>query len=96
MHCGALTARIQVINLRSLRPLDTESIIASVKKTNRMVTVEGGWPQSGIGAEVIASVMESEAFDYLDAPCERITGADIPTPYAANLEPEAFPQVKPM
>eukprot|EP00656_Telonema_subtile_P023229 TRINITY_DN245_c0_g1_i1.p1 TRINITY_DN245_c0_g1~~TRINITY_DN245_c0_g1_i1.p1 ORF type:complete len:355 (-),score=115.46 TRINITY_DN245_c0_g1_i1:299-1363(-) len=84
----------EVLNLRSLRPLDKDAIIKSVKKTNRLVTVEGGWPQSGIGAEVIATVMETEAFDYLDAPAERICGADIPTPYAANLEPEAFPQVK--
>jgi len=84
----------EVINLRSLRPLDTAAIVNSVKKTNRLVTVEGGWPQSGIGAEVIAQVMETEAFDYLDAPAERVTGADIPTPYAANLEPEAFPQIK--
>eukprot|EP00658_Telonema_sp_P-2_P078520 TRINITY_DN736_c0_g1_i2.p1 TRINITY_DN736_c0_g1~~TRINITY_DN736_c0_g1_i2.p1 ORF type:complete len:312 (-),score=105.48 TRINITY_DN736_c0_g1_i2:321-1256(-) len=83
----------EVVNLRSLRPLDTETIVNSVKKTNHLVTVEGGWPQSGIGAEVIAQVMESEAFDYLDAPAERICGADIPTPYAGNLEPEAFPQV---
>jgi len=83
----------EVLNLRSLRPLDKQAIIDSVKKTNRMITVEGGWPQSGVGAEVIATVMETDAFDYLDAPCERICGADIPTPYAANLEPQAFPQV---
>merc|ERR1712216_199685 len=82
----------EVLNLRSIRPLDREAIVKSVMKTNRLVTVEGGWPQSGIGAEVISSVMESEAFDYLDAPCERICGADIPTPYAENLEPMAFPQ----
>jgi len=84
----------EVINLRSIRPMDHQAIIDSVKKTNRLVTVEGGWPQSGIGAEIIACVMETEAFDYLDAPAERICGADIPTPYAANLEPEAFPQTK--
>lgn len=82
----------EVINLRSLRPLDTEAIIASVKKTNHMVTVEGGWPQSGIGAELIATIMETEAFDYLDAPIERICGADIPMPYTASLEAQAIPQ----
>jgi len=82
----------EVINLRSLRPLDTETIIESVKKTNHMVTVEGGWPQSGIGAELIATVMETEAFDYLDAPVERICGADIPMPYTATLEDQAVPQ----
>jgi len=82
----------EVINLRSLRPLDTDAIIASVKKTNHMVTVEGGWPQSGIGAELIATIMETEAFDYLDAPIERICGADIPMPYTASLEAQAIPQ----
>ena len=81
----------EVVNLRPLRPLDTASIINSVKKTNRLVTVEGGWPQCGIGSEICAVVMESEAFDYLDAPVHRVTGADIPTPYAKNLEDQAFP-----
>eukprot|EP01080_Neovahlkampfia_damariscottae_P000018 gene18-4269_t len=84
---------VEVINLRSLRPLDTETIIKSVKKTNHLVTLEEGWPQSGVGAEVIAAVMESEAFDYLDAPAMRIHGADIPTPYAEILEKKAFPQI---
>jgi len=82
----------EVINLRSLRPLDTECIINSVMKTNHVVTVEGGWPQSGIGAEIIATIMETEAFDYLDAPVERICGADIPMPYTASLEAQAIPQ----
>ncbi len=62
-----------------------ESIVQSVKKTGRCVTVEEGWPQSGVGAEIIAKIME-EAFDYLDAPVIRITGKDVPLPYAANLE----------
>jgi len=83
----------EVINLRSLRPLDSATIIESVKKTNHVVTVEGGWPQSGIGAEIIATIMETEAFDYLDAPIERICGADIPMPYTASLEAQAIPQV---
>jgi len=82
----------EVINLRSLRPLDTETIIKSVCKTNHVITVEGGWPQSGIGAEIIATIMETEAFDYLDAPVERICGADIPMPYTASLESQAIPQ----
>jgi len=81
----------EVINLRSIRPLDIETIIKSVKKTNRLVTVEGGFPFCSIGSEICAQIMESDAFDYLDAPVERVTGADIPTPYAANLEALAFP-----
>lgn len=82
----------EVINLRTLRPLDRATIVASVQKTNRMVTVEEGWPQSGVGAELGAIIYESEAFDYLDAPVERVTGADVPMPYAENLETMALPQ----
>ncbi len=81
----------EVINLRSLRPLDTETIVASVKKTNRLVTVEEGWPYAGIGAEVAMRVIE-EAFDWLDAPPVRVHGVDVPLPYAANLEKLALPQ----
>jgi len=81
----------EVINLRTIRPLDIEPVIASVKKTNRLVTVEGGFPAFGLGSEICAQIMESEAFDYLDAPVERVTGADIPTPYATNLESLSFP-----
>ncbi|KAJ3304817.1 hypothetical protein HDV03_002359 [Kappamyces sp. JEL0829] len=84
--------KAEVINLRSIRPLDTETIVNSVKKTNHLVTVEGGWPQFGVGSEIVAQIMESDAFNYLDAPVFRVTGADIPTPYAANLEKFAFPQ----
>ncbi|KAG0274007.1 pyruvate dehydrogenase E1, beta subunit, partial [Linnemannia gamsii] len=84
----------EVINLRSIRPLDTETIIKSVKKTNRLVTVEGGWPQYGVGSEICAQIMESEAFDHLDAPVVRVTGADVPTPYAQNLEAFAFPDTE--
>ncbi len=72
--------------------MDTEAIIKSVKKTHRLVTVEEGWAQSGVGAEIIAVCMETEAFDYLDAPIERITGADIPMPYAIPLEKACVPQ----
>lgn len=81
----------EVINLRSIRPLDIETIIKSVKKTNRLVTVEGGFPAFGVGSEICAQIMESDAFDYLDAPVERVTGADVPTPYAKNLEDLSFP-----
>jgi pyruvate dehydrogenase E1 component beta subunit len=84
---------VEVIDLRTLRPLDTETIVASVRKTNRVVTVEEGWPQSGIGAEIVAQVM-THAFDFLDAPVERVTGKDVPLPYAANLERMAIPQVE--
>ncbi|MBT5918384.1 MAG: pyruvate dehydrogenase complex E1 component subunit beta [Alphaproteobacteria bacterium] len=82
----------EVIDLRSLRPLDTETLVNSVRKTNRMVTIEEGWPQNGIGAE-IAAVMMEQAFDDLDAPVLRITGKDVPMPYAANLEKLALPTV---
>ena len=81
----------EVVNLRSLRPLDTETIVNSVKKTNRLVTVEEGWPFAGIGAELSALIME-EAFDWLDAPVKRVAGLDVPLPYAANLEHMALPQ----
>jgi len=84
---------VEVINLRSLRPLDEATIVKSVKKTNRIVTVEEGWPHFGVGSEIAALIMESEAFDYLDAPLERVTGADVPMPYAQNLERAALPQV---
>lgn len=83
---------VEVIDLRTLRPLDMETILHSVEKTNRLVTVEEGWPQSGIGAEIAAQVME-QAFDALDAPVERIASKDVPLPYAANLEQMAIPQV---
>ncbi|KAH9709801.1 Pyruvate dehydrogenase E1 component subunit beta [Citrus sinensis] len=83
----------EVINLRSIRPLDRSTINASVRKTNRLVTVEEGFPQHGVGAEICASVIE-ESFGYLDAPVERIAGADVPMPYAANLERMAVPQVE--
>ncbi|KAG6378659.1 pyruvate dehydrogenase e1 component beta subunit [Boletus reticuloceps] len=100
--------KAEVINLRSIRPLDIDTIKASVKKTNRQVSldphcsshsyhlsrlliVEGGFPAFGVGSEICAQIVESEAFDYLDAPVERITGADVPTPYAKILEDMAFP-----
>ncbi len=82
----------EVIDLRSLRPLDTQMILRSVQKTNRLVTVEEAWPVAGIGAEIAASV-QLEAFDYLDAPIQRVTGLDVPLPYAANLEAAALPSV---
>jgi pyruvate dehydrogenase E1 component beta subunit len=82
----------EVVNLRTLRPLDIGTIAASVRKTNRLVTVEEGWPYAGIGAEVAMQVMEA-AFDDLDAPPVRVHGTDVPMPYAANLEKLALPQV---
>jgi len=81
----------EVINLRTLRPLDTETIVQSVRKTNRLVNVEEGWPTAGIGAEMAALMME-HAFDDLDAPVVRVTGEDVPMPYAANLEALALPK----
>jgi pyruvate dehydrogenase E1 component beta subunit len=83
---------VELIDLRTLRPLDSDTVIESVKKTGRLVTVEEGWPQGGIGAEISARVME-QAFDYLDAPVMRVTGKDVPMPYAANLEKLALPNV---
>jgi pyruvate dehydrogenase E1 component subunit beta len=82
----------EVIDLRTLRPFDAATVAASVKKTNRLVTVEEGWPFAGIGAE-LAAVMMEECFDWLDAPVKRVSGKDVPLPYAANLEQLAVPQV---
>lgn len=89
---------VEVVNLRTLRPLDRTTIIESAKKTHRVVTVEEGWPHCGIGSEICAIMMESnyylnvaDAFDYLDAPVERVTGFDVPMPYAPNLEKLALP-----
>ncbi len=82
----------EIIDLRTLRPMDTDAIVASVKKTGRAVTVEEGWQQNGVGAEIAARIME-HAFDYLDAPVTRVSGKDVPMPYAANLEKLALPSV---
>ncbi len=83
----------EVIDLRTIRPMDVATIVESVKKTGRCVTVEEGWPQSGVGSEIAAQIME-HAFDYLDAPVKRVTGKDVPMPYAANLEKLALPSVE--
>jgi pyruvate dehydrogenase E1 component beta subunit len=82
----------EVIDLRTIRPMDTETIVRSVQKTGRCVVVEEGWQQSGVGAEIAARIMEN-AFDYLDAPVARVSGKDVPMPYAANLEKLALPSV---
>ena len=82
----------EVIDLRTIRPMDTETVLASVRKTGRCLTIEEGWPQSGVGSEISAQIME-HAFDWLDAPVKRITGKDVPMPYAANLEKLALPTV---
>ena len=84
---------LEIVDLRTLRPLDFETVIESVKKTNRLVSVEQGWPICSIGAE-IASEIVAQAFDYLDAPPLKITGKDVPMPYAANLEKLALPDVE--
>lgn len=99
MHCMEAAAQLEkdygvkaeVLNLRSIKPLDVPAIVASVKKTNHLVTVEAGFPAFGVGSEICAQIMESEAFDYLDAPVERVTGCEVPTPYAKELEDFAFP-----
>ncbi len=82
----------EVIDLRSIRPMDVETVVASVQKTNRCVAVEEGFPQSGVTAEIGMKIMEA-AFDYLDAPVARVTGKDVPMPYAANLEKLALPNI---
>lgn len=81
----------EVINLRSIKPMDVPTIVESVKKTGRCVAVDGGFPAFGFGSEIAAQIMESEAFEYLDAPVGRVTGAEIPTPYAKSLEDMSFP-----
>ena len=91
-HLAAEGIEAELIDLRSLRPLDTDTVIESVKKTNRLVTVEQGWPIASIGSEIAAQVVD-RAFDYLDAPPARVTGVDVPMPYAANLEKLALPTV---
>ena len=83
----------EVIDLRTIRPMDIDAVIASVKKTNRCITVEEGWPQSSVGSHISAELMQ-KAFDFLDAPVINITGKDVPMPYAANLEKLALPSVK--
>ncbi|KKY18333.1 putative pyruvate dehydrogenase e1 component subunit beta [Phaeomoniella chlamydospora] len=82
----------EVLNLRSIKPMDVEAIVKSIKKTGRLLVVESGFPAFGVGAEILALSMEY-AFDYLEAPGARITGAEVPTPYAAKLEEMSFPQV---
>ncbi len=83
----------EVIDLRTIRPLDTETILESVRKTNRLVNIEEGWPFAGIGAEICALACD-KAFDYLDAPPLRVCAEDVPLPYAANLEKLALPNVE--
>ena len=84
---------VEVIDPRTIRPLDIETIVNSVKKTNRVVVVEESHPFAGVGAEISAQIME-RAFDYLDAPVKRLSGADAPMPYAKNLERLALPDVE--
>jgi len=88
--CSKEGISVEVINLRTIRPLDWETVIKSVKKTHRVVCVEEGWPQSGVTAELCAGIME-RALDWLDHAPVRVTGVDIPMPYAVNLEALALP-----
>lgn len=81
---------VEVVNLRSIKPLDVAAIVKSVKKTGRLLAVESGFPSFGVGSEILALTMEY-AFDYLEAPAQRITGAEVPTPYAKELEDMSFP-----
>jgi pyruvate dehydrogenase E1 component beta subunit len=83
---------VEIVDLRTIRPMDVPAIVASVKKTGRCITIEEGYRQNSVGSEIAARLME-EAFDYLDAPVTRITGKDVPMPYAANLEKLALPNV---
>lgn len=83
---------VEVVNLRTIRPLDMETIEKSIIKTNNVIIVEGGWPQFGIGAEICARIGEGPSWDYLDSPPIRITGADIPMPYSKSLEDLSNPQ----
>lgn len=83
---------MQVINLRTLKPIDRDSIAASIRKTHRVISVEEGWPQCGVGSEIISIAIE-DCFDDLDAPPERVTGVEVPMPYASHLESAALPQV---
>jgi pyruvate dehydrogenase E1 component beta subunit len=80
----------EVIDPRTLRPLDLDTILASVRKTNRVVVVEEGWPHGGVGAN-LAALIQEQAFDHLDAPIQRVTGADVPMPYSKRLEQSAMP-----
>ena len=83
---------VEVIDLQSLRPLDSETIINSVKKTNRIVTVEESWPVASIGSEVV-NIVQKNAFDYLDAPIIKVNSADVPMPYSSELEKLYLPQI---
>lgn len=88
---STMNINAEVINLRTLRPLDISAVVTSVMKTHHLVTVEHGWPHCGVGADISARLMESKAFFYLDAPVIRVTGADLPMPYASTLEAAAIP-----
>jgi len=81
----------EVLNLRTLKPLDVNGIVKSIKKTHRVVTIEEGWPQHGIGSEIAATLMETDGFFYLDHPLERISSAEVPLPYSLSLENASRP-----
>ena len=90
---GEHNVEAEVIDPRTLRPLDLDTILASVRKTNRAVVVEEGWPHGGVGAN-LAALIQEKAFDYLDAPVQRVTGADVPMPYSKRLEQAAIPHAE--
>ena len=92
-YCNDFDLDIEVIDLQSLRPLDSETIINSVKKTNRIITVEESWPVASIGSEVV-NIVQKNAFDYLDAPIIKVNSADVPMPYSLSLEKLYLPQVE--
>ena len=85
--------RAEIIDLQTIRPLDVETIIESVKKTNRVATVEESWPFASVGSEIV-NIVQSEAFDFLDAPIKKINSADVPMPYSSVLEKQYLPQVE--
>jgi pyruvate dehydrogenase E1 component beta subunit len=87
---GEHNVEAEVIDPRTLRPLDMNTILESVRKTNHVVVVEEGWPHGGVGAN-LAALIQEQAFDYLDAPIQRVTGADVPMPYSKRLEQAAIP-----
>jgi pyruvate dehydrogenase E1 component beta subunit len=90
---GEHEVEAEVIDPRTLRPLDLDTILESVRKTNRVVVVEEGWPHGGVGAN-LAALIQEQAFDYLDAPIQRVTGADVPMPYSKRMEQAAIPHAE--
>ena len=93
MQALQILLNIEIIDLQSIRPLDSETIIKSIKKTNRLVTVEESWPFASVCSEIV-NLVQKEAFDYLDSPIEKVNSADVPMPYSSALEKLYLPQVE--